>query len=127
MKKFLIIIVAAIAAITLCSATLNESDSTLSGSVRFESTSMPSLNFTMSVSRANDIYKLMPESFAETCASEYKAVRLKAGKYTRFPHEGVSVTRTGNDPSMTIVFSKPGYKVIVSDVSWADLDLMFGK
>ena len=127
MKKFLIIAIAAIAAITLCSATFNESESDYTGSVRFESTSRPSLNFTMSLDRANDIYRLLPESVTGTCANEYKAVRRKAAASSRFIHEGVSVTLTGNDPSLTFVFSTSGYKVTVSDVSWAELDLIFGK
>ena len=126
MKKFIIFTLAAIvAAVTLSSATINLTGSTSNGSVRIESSSVPALNFTMPVSRAADIYRLMPESITALCESEYEAVRAKSFKSTSFTHQGVTVKRTGENPSMTFTFSVPGYKVIVSDVSWDELDLLF--
>lgn len=127
MKRILIIALVAVAAtITLCSATSSFSDNASNGIVQFESTSMPSLNFTMPVSRARDIYRLMPESVTAVCVNEYEAVRSKSLRSSSFTHEGVKVRKTGDDPSMTFVFSVPGYKVTVSEVSWEDLDLLFG-
>ena len=67
----------------------------------------------------------MPESITALCGSEYEAVRDKTFKSTSFTHQGVTVKRTGENPSMTFTFSVPGYRVIVSNVSWDDLDLLF--
>ena len=100
MKKFIIFTLAAIvAAVTLSSATINLTGSTSNGSVRFESSSVPALNFTMPVSRAADIYRLMPDSITALCGSEYEAVRAKSFKSTSFTHQGVTVKRTGENPS----------------------------
>ena len=126
MNKLIIFTVAAIvAAVTLSSATVNLAGGSSDSTVRFESTAMPALNFTMPVSRAADIYRLMPESITDLCGSEYEAVRDKTFKSTSFTHQGVTVKRTGENPSMTFTFSVPGYRVIVSNVSWDDLDLLF--
>ena len=126
MNKLIIFTVAAIvAAVTLSSATVNLAGGSSDSTVRFESTAMPALNFTMPVSRAADIYRLMPESINDLCGSEYEAVRDKTFKSTSFTHQGVTVKRTGENPSMTFTFSVPGYRVIVSNVSWDDLDLLF--
>ena len=126
MKKFIIITLAAIvAAVTLCSATSALTGNTSNGTVRFESTSMPALNFMMPVSRATDIYRLMPESITSLCGSEYEAVRDRFHNSRSFTHQGVTVMRTGENPSMTFTFTVPGYKLTVSDVSWEDLDSLF--
>lgn len=126
MKRILILSIAAIAAtITLCSAASSLSGNSSNGTVRFESSSTPALNFTMPVSQATNIYRLMPESVTRLCDSEYEAVRNKCLRSSSFTHEGVRVTKTGDNPSMTFVFSVPGYKVTVSDVSWEDLDFLF--
>lgn len=126
MKRILIIALVAVAAtVTLCSATSAFSDDASIGILQFESTSMPSLNFSMPVSRAMDIYRLMPESVTSVCVNEYEAVRSKSLRSSSFTHEGVKVRKTGDNPSMTFVFSVPGYKVTVSYVSWEDLDRLF--
>ena len=126
MKRIIILSIAAIAAtITLCSAASSLSGNYSNGTVRFESSSTPALNFTMPVSQATNIYRLMPESVTRLCDSEYEAVRNKCLRYSSFTHEGVKVTKTGDNPSMTFVFSVPGYKVTVSDVSGEDLDFLF--
>ena len=126
MKKFIIITLAAIVAtVMLCSATTNLSGNTSNGTVRFESTSHPALNFSMPASRAAEIFRLMPESFTSVCTKEYEAVRKKCLRSSSFTHEGVRVTRTGADPSLTIVLSTSGYKLTVSDVSLKDLDSLF--
>ena len=128
MKRILILALVAIATtITLCSATTSISDNASTGTVQFESTSMPSLNFSIPVSRARDIYRLMPESVTSACVNEYEAVRSKSLRSSSFTHEGVKVRKIGDNPSMTFVFSVPGYKVTVSEVSWEDLDLLFIK
>ena len=127
MNKFIIITLAAItAAITLCSATSAlTTGSTPDGTVRFESTAMPALNFTMPFSRTIDIHRLMPESITTLCGSEYEAVRHEFFNSTSFTHQGVTVKRSGEEPSMTFTFSVPGYKFTLSDVSWEDLDSLF--
>lgn len=126
MKKFIIITLAAIvAAVILCSATANLSGITSNGTVRFESTSHPALNFSMPASRAAEIFRLMPESLTSVCTNEYAAVRKKCLRSSSFTHEGVRVTRTESDPSLTIVLSTSGYKLTVSDVSLKELDSLF--
>lgn len=126
MKKFIIITIAAIVAtVTLCSASSSLTGNSSNGTVRFESTSIPALNFSMPVSRATDIFRLMPESVTFACINEYEAVRKKCLHSSSFTHEGVKVRVTGENPSMTFNFSFPGYKVTVSDVSWEDLDVLF--
>ena len=126
MKKFIFFTLAAIvAAVTLSSATVNQAGGSSDGTVRFESSAMPAQNFTMPVSRAADIYRLMPDSVTALCGSEYEAIRDKSANSASFTHQGVTVKRTGENPSMTFTFSAPGYKIIVSDVSWDDLDLLF--
>ena len=126
MKRILITTLVAIdATIALCSATSAFSDNASTGTVQFESTSMPSLNFTMPFSRARDIYRMMPESVTSICVNEYEAVRSKSLRSSSFTHEGVKVRKTGDSTSMTYVFSVPGYKVTVSEVSWEDLDRLF--
>lgn len=126
MKKYIIIVIAAIvAAITLCSATSSPGDSATKGTVQFESAAIPALNFVMPLSRAQDIFRLMPDTITTLCVSEYEAVRSKCNQASRFTHEGVSVQWTGKDPDLTISFAVSGYKLTVSDVSWGDLDVMF--
>lgn len=126
MKKYIIIVIAAIvAAITLCSATSSLGDSATKGTVQFESAAIPALNFVMPLSRAQDIFRLMPDTITTLCVSEYEAVRSKCNQASRFTHEGVSVQWTGKDPDLTISFAVSGYKLTVSDVSWGDLDVMF--
>lgn len=125
MKKFIIILAAIVSAITLCSAAAHVTGNSANGTIRFESTSTPALNCTLPMSRAAAIYRLLPESVTALCANEYDAVRDKCLRSSSFTHEGVTVKRTGNDPSMTLTFSVPGYKVTVSDVSWADIEFLF--
>jgi len=127
MKKFIIITIAAIVAtVTLCSASSSSlTGNSSNGTVRFESTSIPALNFLMPVSRATAIFRLMPESVTSACINEYETVRRKCHHASSFTHEGVKVRVTGENPSMTFDFSVPGYKVTVSDVSWDDLDVLF--
>ena len=126
MKKFIIITIAAIVAtVTLCSASSSLTGNSSNGTVRFESTSTPALNFSMPITRATAIFRLMPESVTTTCINEYEVVRKKCLNTSSFTHEGVKVRVTGENPSMTFDFSVPGYKVTVSDVSWDDLDVLF--
>ena len=126
MKKFFILLIAAVAAtLTLCSASAALNGNDINGTVRFESDAIPALNFSMPVSRAADIFRLVPDSVAGVCVREYEAVRAKCDRASRFTHEGVSVRRTGDDASMTFEFAVAGYRLTVSDVSWADLDYLF--
>lgn len=126
MKKFIIITLAAIvAAVTLCSATSCLTGITSNGTVRFESSSAPALNFSMPMSRAADIFRLLPDSVTSVCVNEYAAVRDKSLRSNSFTHQGVRIRKSGENPSMTFVFTSAGYKVTVSDVSWEELDLLF--
>ena len=126
MKKFIIITIAAIVAtVTLCSASSSLTGNSSNGTVRFESTSTPALNFSMPITRATAIFRLMPESVTTACINEYEVVRKTCLNTSSFTHEGVKVRMTGENPSMTFDFSVPGYKVTVSDVSWDDLDVLF--
>ena len=127
MKKYIILLAAVVAALTLCSATAGLAGTSSDGTVRFESSSMPALNFTMPVSQAESIYRLMPESVTALCTGEYGTVRGKCIRSSSFTHKGVKVTRTGDSPSMTIALSFSGYRLTVSGVSWEELDALFGE
>ena len=108
MKKFIIITLAAlVAAVTLCSATANLSGITSTGTVRFESSSVPALNFSMPMSRAAEIFRLMPESVTSVCVNEYAAVRDKSLRSSSFTHQGVKIRKSGENPSMTVGFTAP--------------------
>lgn len=126
MKKFIIITLAAIvAAVTLCSATIDRNASFPNGTIRFESSSMPALNCTMSMKSATDILRLMPDSIIALSMTEYDAVRDQLFNSTSFTYRGVKVKRTGENPSMTFTLTAPGYKLTVSDVSWDDIEFLF--
>lgn len=128
MKRFftVVAIVAAIVVSTAAFAYVTEGASDAAvGTVQFECTEMPALNFTMPVSKAAEIICLMPESVAGVCYQEYQAVREKCSRSSAFTHEGVRVQCTGADPSVKIVFSLKGYRLTVSGVSWETLDRMF--
>ena len=43
----------------------------------------------------------------------------------KFYHEGVKVQFSGDDPQLQVVFTIPGFRLIVSDVSWDRLDALF--
>ena len=126
MKKFIIITLAAIAAaVTLCSATSSSNNNFPNGIIRFESSSMPALNCTMSMKSAVDILRLMPDSIIALSMAEYDSVRDQLFDSTSFTYHGVKVKRTGENPSMTFVLTAPGYKLTVSDVSWEDIEFLF--
>jgi len=127
MKKSLLLnIVLVSSIISLCCAVAAAfSDNYPQGIVHFESTEIPALNFTMPVAQAAGIYCMMPESFTEVCRQEYVAICNKCARSDRFTHEGVKIQCIGSDPSMEFVFTIPGYKLVVSGVSWETLDKMF--
>lgn len=126
MKKVIIITLAAVAAaVTLCSATADRNASFPNGTIRFESSSMPALNCTMSMKSAVDILRLMPDSIIAFSMTEYDAVRDQLFNSTSFTFHGVKVKRTGENPSMSFVLTAPGYKLTVSDVSWDDIESLF--
>lgn len=128
MKKVLVIALATITAVViLCSAAsaVISSGNTSNGVIYFESTNSPALNFSLPVSRAEEIYQLLPESVTTVCEQEYTLVRNKCSRTKSFTHEGVSIKYTGVDPSMSFVFSIPGYKLTVNEVSWNTIDKMF--
>ena len=127
MKKIMLIAIAAIAAvISLCSAASAVlSDNSSAGTVSLESSAVPALNCTMSISRAEDIIHLLPESITSLCKQEYVTVKGKCRNHSNFKYEGVNISLAGTDPSLNITFSVPGYKVIVDNVSWTTLDSLF--
>jgi hypothetical protein len=128
MKKTILIVIAAVAAtFVLCSAVSAASGNASTGTVSFESTQMPALNCTMQMAAASQIFHLLPGNIAEMCKDEYKAVRGKCVKSDRFTHEGVRVRVTRNDgATVSVEFSVPNYKVVAQDVSWVELDRLFG-
>lgn len=130
MRKSLFINIALIASIlSLCSAiAATSSNNILPGTVRFESAEMPALNFTMPVSRAADIYRLLPSSITDVCRQEYEAVLDKCNRLHSVNHEGVKIQWSGADPDLTFVFTVPGYKLTVSGVSVEAMDgIFYGK
>ena len=128
MKKTILIVIAAVAAtFVLCSAASAVSENASSGNVSFESTQMPALNCSMQMASASQIFHLLPGNITDMCRDEYKAVRGKCAKSSNFTHEGVRVRVTENNgTTVSVVFSVPNYKVIAQDVSWVELDRLFG-
>lgn len=125
MKKIIVIAIAALAAIAL-TASVSASDSIPSeGKVSFESASVPALNCTMSIGNVRDIYWLVPGNIEDICRKEYVAVRNKCNTKTHFTHEGVDVRVKENGRTVTIEFRFSGYKIVASDVTWAELDNLF--
>lgn len=125
MKKVIVIAVSAIAAIAL-TASVSASDSIPSeGRVSFESAAMPALNCTMSIGNVRDIYRLVPGNIEDICRKEYVAVHNKCNTKSHFTHEGVDVRVKENGRTVTIEFRFSGYKIVASDVTWAELDNLF--
>jgi hypothetical protein len=125
MKKIIVIALAAIAAIAL-TASVSASDSIPSeGRVSFESAAMPALNCTMSIGNLRDIYRLVPGNIEDICRKEYVAVHTKCNTKSHFTHEGVDVRVKENGRTVTIEFRFSGYKIVASDVTWAELDNLF--
>ena len=125
MKKIFILIVAAVAAITLTAA-VSASDSVPSqGTVSFESASMPALNFTMPFQRASEIYGLAPGNIRDLCESGYKAVKSKSLSSSRFTYQGVGVRVNRNGSTLDVELSYGGYKIIASNVTMEELDRLF--
>lgn len=127
MKKTLIVLVtASIAAITLTASVAASDNAHGQGTVSFESRSLPSLNFTMPLRQAAQIYSLAPENIRTICDGEYKAVRGKCLSSSRFSYAGVQVRKVDDNGTVaTIELSMPGYKVTIKNVLWDDLDQIF--
>lgn len=125
MKKLIAIVIAATAAIVTLTASISASDNNSAGTVSFESSSMPALNCTVSISHAKEIYRLIPGNISELCEKEYVAVQKKCSSRSHFTHEGVDVRVSESGETVTIVFSVSGYKVTASNVTWDELDNMF--
>ena len=127
MKKTLIVLVAAaIAAITLTASVAASDSAHGQGTVSFESKSLPSLNFTMPLRQAAQIYSLAPENIRTICDGGYKTVRDKCLSSSRFSYAGVQVRKVDdNGAATTIELSSPGYKVTIKNVLWDDLDRIF--
>lgn len=126
MKKAIIIIAAAIAAIAFTASISASGNIPSQGVVSFESSAMPALNCSMSLQNARNLFVLIPGNIQDICREEYKNVSNKCSRSSSFTHEGVYVRVTRNDgQSATIVFTVPGYKITAQDVSWKELDGMF--
>lgn len=128
MKKTIIIVIAAVAAaVALCSSVSAADGNSSTGTVSFESSRTPALNCSLQMAAASQIFHLLPGNLVDLCKDEYKAVRGKCAQSSRFTHEGVNVRVTRNDgATASVEFSIPNYKVVAQDVSWAELDRLFG-
>ena len=125
MKKIIVLLVTAIAAITFTAA-VSASDSVPSqGTVSFESASMPALNFTVPFQRAESICSLLPSNLRDICAKEYRTARSKYGTSSRFTHKGVSIRVMDNGQTVTLELSNQGYKLTAGNVTWEELDRLF--
>ena len=125
MKKIIVIAVAAITAIAL-TASVSASDSIPSeGKVSFEPAAIRALNCRMSIGNVRDIYRLIPSNIEDICRKEYVAVHNKCNTKSHFMHEGVDVRIKENGKTVTIEFRFSGYKIVASDVTWAELDSLF--
>ena len=127
MKRTIILLVAAVAAAITLTASVSASDNAhRQGTVTFESSAMPALNFTIPLKRVADIYPLVPENICGICSGEYETVRNKCHSSSNFTHEGVRVRKIqDNGKTVTLVFTLPGYKITVKDALWEDLDQIF--
>lgn len=125
MKKTVLFVFAAILAAVLTASSGASNNQKSEGKVSFESAKMPALNCTLSINRARDIYWLIPINICELCTKEYAAVRNKSNKSSHFKHEGVDVRITEKERSITVELNYGGYRVVASDVTWADLDNIF--
>lgn len=129
MKKTLILLVAAVVAAITLTASVTASDGAVrEGTLSFESAAAPALNFTLPMHRAADIYPLLPANITGICAREYDSVRRKCQTSSNFTHEGVKVrVKPSNGSTVTIELSVSGYKITAADVSWEELDRLFGR
>ena len=126
MKKILVLAIAAMATIATLSAFAGASDAiTSEGKVSFESAAMPALNCSVSIGHAMDMYRLVPGNIEDVCRKEYVAIRQKCNSRSHFSHEGVDVRIKDNGNTVTIEFRTSRYKIVVSDVTWTELDNMF--
>ena len=126
MKKFLVIAVAAFAAIALTASVSASNNPAAEGTISFESASMPALNCSVSMKDAISIYRFAPGNIVGICEEQYMEVRDKCSESSSFTHEGVQVrVKQRNGDRVTIELSVPGYKITANNVSWDDLELMF--
>ena len=125
MKKTLLFVFAAILAAVLTASSGASENYRTEGKVSFESSKVPALNCTLSIDRARDLYWLIPTNICDLCTKEYAAFRNKSNTSSHFKHEGVDVRITEKERSITVELSYSGYKVVASDVTWADLDNIF--
>lgn len=125
MKRFIAIVIAATAAIVTLTASISAADNNSAGTVSFESSSMPTLNCTVSIAHAKEIYRLIPGNIADICEKEYVSVQRKCSTRSHFTHEGVDIRVSVSGETVTIIFSVSGYKVTASNVTWNELDNIF--
>lgn len=126
MKKPLVIIIAAIAAISLTASVIAAPSPSSEGTVSFECASMPALNCSISILEASRIYSLVPGNIRDICEEQYVIVSDMCARNPRFTYQGVNVRVMKNDGRVaTIEFSVPGYKITAQDVSWKDLAIIF--
>ena len=125
MKKTLLFVFAAIFAAVLSASSGASDNYRTEGKVSFESSKMPALNCTLSIDRARDLYWLIPANICDLCTKEYAAVRNKSNNSSHFKHEGVDVRITEIERKLTVELSYDGYKVVASNVTWAELDNIF--
>lgn len=125
MKKTVLFVLAALFAVVLTASSVASDNNQSEGRVSFVSSQMPALNCSMTLNRAKDIYWLVPINICELCAKEYAAIRNKYNTSSHFKHEGVDVRITEKEGRVNVELSYLGNKVIASDVTWADLDVIF--
>jgi hypothetical protein len=127
MKRTIILLVAAVAAAITLTASVSASESAQwQGTVTFESSAMPALNFTVPLKRVADVYPLVPDNICGICSGEYETVRKKCDSSSRFTHEGVRIRKIQDDgTTVTLEFALSGYKVTVKDALWENLDQIF--
>ena len=127
MKKTIILLAAAlVAALTLTASVSAYDEAHGIGTVTFESQALPELNVTMSLNQAAQIYRLAPENIQAMCSREYEVVRAKFSTSSRFTHEGVRIRKVeGDGATVSLEFSTSGYKILVKNATWKDMDQMF--
>ena len=127
MKKTLILLAAALVATLTLTASVGAYDEAHGiGTVTFESQALPELNFTMPMNQAAQIYRLVPDNIKAMCSREYEVVRGKCSTSSRFTHEGVRIRKVeDNGATVSLEFSMSGYKLLVKNATWEEMDQMF--
>jgi len=124
MKKFIVITIAAIAALVLTSSVVKATVAPQNQET-VELTGMSTLNFKMSMDRAASIFSLLPDNIRQMAIQEYNSVKGICQNKKDFNYQGVNVKTQGSADELNFTFTYQGYNVKVNNTSWEHLDQIF--